>query len=62
MKKLYLLSVIILLSSQAYSQVIHDAYDCSTIIVGRKASASGNVLIGHNEDDGGMQVVNFYKI
>ena len=27
---------------------------CSTIIVGREASASGRVLVGHNEDDDGL--------
>ena len=24
---------------------------CTTVVIGRKASATGHVLIGHNEDD-----------
>lgn len=37
-------------------------YNCSTLIVGREASATGSVIVAHNEDDGGNQIVNFYKI
>ncbi len=35
--------------------------NCSTIIVGKDASVSGFVMVGHNEDDGGNQIVNMYK-
>jgi len=28
-----------------------DELDCTTIVVGRVASQSGHVLVGHNEDD-----------
>ena len=31
--------------------------DCSAIIVGKKASATGEVLFGHNEDDAGYNVM-----
>ena len=28
-------------------------YACTTFVVGRKASATGRVIVGHNEDDKG---------
>lgn len=34
--------------------------DCSTIIVGKNASATGEVLLGHNEDNGGRLVMPLY--
>ena len=34
----------------------HDNANCSTMIVGKNASATGRVLIGHNEDDNGSFV------
>lgn len=30
--------------------------DCSTIIVGKNATTTGRVLVGHNEDDPGCMV------
>jgi dipeptidase len=35
---------------------------CTSVVVGRKASASGAVLFGHNEDDFGDRVVNAWKV
>jgi dipeptidase len=35
--------------------------NCSTIIVGKDASSTGFVMVAHNEDDGGNQIVNLYK-
>jgi dipeptidase len=35
---------------------------CTSVIVGRKASANGAVLFGHNEDDFGERVVNVRKV
>jgi dipeptidase len=37
-------------------------YPCSTVIVGKDASADGSVLLGHNEDDGGLRVVNIWRV
>ncbi|MEN6335807.1 MAG: C69 family dipeptidase [Phycisphaerales bacterium] len=35
---------------------------CFSIVVGKDASADGCVLVGHNEDDGGPQLVNHHKL
>jgi dipeptidase len=35
---------------------------CYSIVVGKKASADGCVIMAHNEDDGPPQIVNHYKI
>jgi len=38
------------------------SYGCFSIVVGKKASADGSVLFGHNEDDGGRRVVNVWLV
>lgn len=35
---------------------------CTSVVVGREASATGAVLFGHNEDDFGNRVVNVWKV
>jgi len=35
---------------------------CYSIVVGKKASVDGCVLMAHNEDDGPPQIVNHHKI
>jgi dipeptidase len=54
----FLLLILILKSA---AQVTIGDLNCSTIIVGKDASATGFVMVAHNEDDGGNQIVNFYK-
>lgn len=62
MKKIFLLPVITLFCVLSlYPQIGERDHNCSTIIVGKDASATGHVIIAHNEDDGGNQIVNFYK-
>lgn len=36
--------------------------DCSAVIVGKAASATGEVLLGHNEDDSGNNVMVQYRV
>jgi len=36
--------------------------DCFSILVGKNASVDGAVLFAHNEDDGGLQIVNLYRV
>jgi dipeptidase len=61
MKKIYLLLILFLCILRLNAQVSVKDQNCSTIIVGKNASASGYVIVAHNEDDGGNQIVNFYK-
>ena len=35
---------------------------CTSIIVGKKASTTGEVLFGHNEDNGGRLVMPIYLV
>lgn len=49
---LVLLFVVFTLSAQPY--------DCFGIIAGCKATADGSVMMAHNEDDGGEQMLNIY--
>ena len=37
--------------------VVAQAFACTTIIVGKKVSPTGYVIVGHNEDDGGRLTV-----
>ncbi len=39
-----------------------DNLDCYTIIVGKKVSTTGHVIVAHNEDDWGNLIVNIYKV
>lgn len=42
--------------------LIGPAIACTTIVVGKNASQSGYVMVGHNEDDGGRVKVNHYFV
>lgn len=59
-----ILSAFHLLSIEiSYAQTrLEDGFNCFSIIVGKKASVDGAVLFAHNEDDGGPQLVNYYKV
>ena len=58
-KNLILITILCIQSLNA--QTPGKDQNCSTIIVGKDASASGYVVVAHNEDDSGNQIVNFYK-
>ena len=62
MRRAYSILILSLFVTALAGQSLPEGFNCSTVIVGKDASATGKVLIGHNEDDGGMQVVNFHKI
>lgn len=55
MKNLLTLALV-LLSTALYSQ----PFNCFGIIAGSKATADGSVIMAHNEDDGGEQMLNIY--
>ena len=37
-------------------------YNCFSIIAGKAATVDGSVMMGHNEDDGGEQMLNIYVV
>lgn len=37
-------------------------YNCFSVIAGRNATVDGSVLMAHNEDDGGEQMLNIYVV
>jgi dipeptidase len=46
----------------AVSGMFSNLRPCTSIVVGRKASADGSVIFGHNEDDYGTRIVNAWKV
>ena len=59
MKKL-LLSLALLLGSLGLSFAQYD--NCFSIIAGRQATVDGSVLMAHNEDESGEQMLNIYVV
>lgn len=37
-----------------------DEYNCFAVLAGKNATTDGSVLLAHNEDDGGEQMINIY--
>ena len=61
MKKIVLFYLLAVMVITLAAQEDINNFNCSTIIVGKDASKTGSVLIGHNEDDGGTQLINYLK-
>ena len=59
MKKI--LSLLFLLACSVALTAAQD-YNCFSIIAGREATVDGSVLMGHNEDDGGEQMLTIYVV
>ncbi|MBN2280568.1 MAG: C69 family dipeptidase [Candidatus Marinimicrobia bacterium] len=59
MKRYIKIAVLGLLIVHLYGQ---DGFNCFSIIAGKDCTVDGSVLFGHNEDDGGDQIVNMYKV
>lgn len=63
--KQYIVVFFILLGLNISAQEIdspNNNLNCYTIAVGKNATASHTVLVGHNEDDWGDLIVNIYKV
>jgi len=54
-------SLVLALAGFAAAATSRDG-ECFTVLVGRKASADGSVMVAHNEDDRGDIIVNLRKI
>lgn len=62
--KFFKISLLILLFNFQFifSQDSDSQYNCFSILVGRNATVDGSVLFAHNEDDSGVNLVNWYKV
>jgi len=59
MKKIFVLLILLSLISPLLAQ---DNFNCFTILSGKYATDDESVFLAHNEDDGGKQTVNLYKV
>ena len=57
--KAFILNGLLLLSLQIFGQ---NNFNCFTVLAGKYATDDESVLLAHNEDDGGVQTVNLYKV
>jgi dipeptidase len=62
LKKSWVAILLLLFVSLAAFAAADRNDDCFTVVVGRKASADGSVMVAHNEDDYGDIIVNLRKI
>ena len=60
MQRISILLILTIISLFGYSQ--EKLFNCFTIVAGKNATADGSVMLAHNEDDYGKQVVNIYKV
>ncbi len=62
MKKLLL--ILALISALFTQAEAHDfeGYNCFAVVAGRNATNDGSVLLAHNEDDRGEQMINIYTV
>ncbi len=61
-KFLYILFLGSIFASGLHAQNQPNDFNCFTIIAGKDATTTGDILAAHNEDDYGDYVVNFYKV
>ena len=54
----YVICIVALLTLQ----VSANDFNCYTLIAGSKVTVDGSVMMAHNEDDGGEQMLNWYRV
>ncbi|MCX8159597.1 MAG: C69 family dipeptidase [Candidatus Saccharicenans sp.] len=59
---IFLPAILLLVMSLALQAADRKELNCYTVLVGKKASADGSVMVAHNEDDTGDIIVNVRKI
>lgn len=60
MKKFFSAAIMLLLTVATLSA--QDGMNCFAVLVGREATVDGSVLLAHNEDDSGEQMLNIYNV
>lgn len=62
---IFAINILVLIAAPLSSQSFNtesDQLNCFSVLVGKKATVNNAVLFAHNEDDGGEQVVRWYKV
>ena len=57
-----LIFVSLLLSLTIIGQTTENYFNCYTVVAGKMATVDGSVMVAHNEDDGGDQLLNWYIV
>ncbi len=60
--KVALIFVLLFSVQEIFAQNGDSQFDCFTVLVGKNATQDGSVLLAHNEDDGGVNLVDWYKV
>ncbi|MBS3808206.1 MAG: C69 family dipeptidase [Bacteroidales bacterium] len=61
-RSLFLFIALIVLSVYSRGQSPQGGLNCFTMVAGKDATADGSVIIAHNEDDHGKNLVNWYRV
>lgn len=62
MRKVLLLCIFIMSALFQLNAREHSHMNCFAVIAGKGATADGSVILAHNEDDGGEQMLNIYNV
>ena len=58
----FLLLLFLFILHFVFTQNDNSQYNCFSILVGKNATEDGSVLFAHNEDDSGINLINWYKV
>ncbi|MFZ1290087.1 MAG: C69 family dipeptidase [Melioribacteraceae bacterium] len=58
---IFVVSLLIFFNLNVLVAQENPSLDCFTIIVGKNATSEGSIIVAHNEDDYGKQIVNLYR-
>src|SRR6056297_603728 len=61
MKRLHLIFTLIFILV-SFTTIFGQGFNCYSLVVGKDASESGSLLMAHNEDDHGENLVNWFKV
>lgn len=62
MRKVLFLCIFIMSALFQLNAQEHSHMNCFAVIAGKGATADGSVMLAHNEDDGGEQMLNIYNV
>ncbi len=60
--KFIILFIALLSQSQLFAQQEGDGWNCFAVLAGKNTTLDNSVLLAHNEDDSGEQMINIYNV